>query len=333
MHNNFDAVRLLLALIVVCAHLCDLTGIPNIQAFRTFFDAEFAVKGFFTISGYLVMGSYLNSKSFKEYAEKRVRRIYPAYAATIFLCLIMGLVVTTYAVSDFILSSQTVRYLFANLVFLNFLQPTLPGVFDGNPSQAINGALWTIKIEVLLYCYIPFIWFSFRTLSKTLATILFYVASLLGIYLLTPMVTSPWKVQFAFQLFSYFTLGAFFATEPRVSRFLPLLLLSSGAIYLLNDPIPRLWIEPLFFGSLVVVAATRLPLTLPAGKYGDLSYGVYLLHFPVIQLMVYFQAYQNNPWPWCLITIVLVAALAWISWHLIEKPMLKRSSHYIQAEK
>ena len=85
--NNFDGVRIGLALIVVFAHLSALTQITNFKIFESFFDSNFAVRGFFAISGYLVTKSYLTSISVLEYTEKRLRRIYPAYVTVIIFCL------------------------------------------------------------------------------------------------------------------------------------------------------------------------------------------------------------------------------------------------------
>lgn len=48
---------------------------------------------------------------------------------------------------------EVFKYVAANLVFLNFTHPNLPGLFESNSLQAINGALWTLKIEVMFYCW------------------------------------------------------------------------------------------------------------------------------------------------------------------------------------
>lgn len=153
--NNFDGVRIGLALIVVFAHLATLTQASEFAYFTSIFDSNFAVKGFFAISGFLVAKSYLSSQNLVEYGEKRLRRIYPAYMTSILLGLCIGLISTTLSFSDFIQSPETIKYIIANLTFLNFIQPTLPGVFEHNFLQALNGSLWTIKVEVMLYFCIP----------------------------------------------------------------------------------------------------------------------------------------------------------------------------------
>ena len=63
--NNFDSVRIGLALIVVFAHIGALTQLKEFGWFANVFDSDFAVKGFFAISGFLVTKSYLSSCRFK----------------------------------------------------------------------------------------------------------------------------------------------------------------------------------------------------------------------------------------------------------------------------
>jgi peptidoglycan/LPS O-acetylase OafA/YrhL len=68
------------------------------------------------------------------------------------------------------------------------------------------------------------------------------------------------------------------------------------------------------------------------GKYGDLSYGIYILHFPVIQWLVSVGLYRESPFGALAATIVVVLTLAFASWHWVEKPFLRKTSHYVVAE-
>ena len=120
------------------------------------------VDAFFVISGFLIFMSYERTSSLRRYAIKRARRIYPAYLCIILLCA-FGLFTLSGLPVDQYFSADWFKYLVANLTFLNFLAPSLPGVFENNLLQAVNGALWTIKIEVMFYCSVPLIvWFAQR---------------------------------------------------------------------------------------------------------------------------------------------------------------------------
>ena len=51
--------------------------------------------------------------------------------------------------------ARVMEYVGWNLVFLNFKAPGLPGVFATNRFHEVNGALWTMKLEVMFYILLP----------------------------------------------------------------------------------------------------------------------------------------------------------------------------------
>jgi peptidoglycan/LPS O-acetylase OafA/YrhL len=92
-------------------------------------------------------------------------------------------------------------------------------------------------------------------------------------------------------------------------------------------PLPAL--QPFALATLVVFAG----LFWHAGnfaRYGDFSYGVYILHFPIVQLLVHSGWFRNDPWQLLAATIVLVGVGAVGLWHLVEKRFLLRGSHYLR---
>ncbi|BAN97605.1 acyltransferase 3 [Plautia stali symbiont] len=143
--NNFDIVRLSLAFIVMLVHSAEVTRNADIRVLAHFLNRDFAVKGFFAISGFLIAKSYLRSKSLTSYFIKRAQRILPAYIFTIIMCFVIGMCLTTLPLMDFLKNKETLKYLVANFSFLNFIQPSLPGVFTNNPNQPLDGSLWTTK--------------------------------------------------------------------------------------------------------------------------------------------------------------------------------------------
>ena len=46
------------------------------------------------------------------------------------------------------------------------MQPSLPGLFAGNPFREVNGALWTLKIEVLFYLVLPVLAWILRAAGR-----------------------------------------------------------------------------------------------------------------------------------------------------------------------
>lgn len=333
--NNFDSVRVGLAIIVVFAHIAALTEIDDFKIFQKIFNSDFAVKGFFAISGFLVAQSFLSSDGLKDYLEKRIRRIYPAYFGAIMLCVAIGGYASTLQLHEFMTSTVTMKYVLSNLVFLNFLQPTLPGTFESNPIQAMNGSLWTIKVEVILYFCIPLIIYLFRKFgSIKIFTLIFCMSTawvFFFLYIFKGNIGAELSRQFPGQL-AYFAFGTFLAINKKVLSKLKLItIVFLIQLFLINNIYLKILIDPIAYGAVVIYIATSKFKIINLGKYGDISYGIYLFHFPIIQLLVFIGIFKLNPWVGVALTLILTIFSSLISWHLIEKRFLKRSSHYLMA--
>ena len=58
-------------------------------------------------------------------------------------------------------------------------------------------------------------------------------------------------------------------------------------------------------------------------KYGDFSYGVYLYGWPVQALVFYFFKDYIHPYSFFFIALPISVLMAFLSWHLVEKRLLK----------
>lgn len=67
------------------------------------------------------------------------------------------------------------------------------------------------------------------------------------------------------------------------------------------------------------------------GKFGDISYEVYILHFPIIQIFLDEAWFEEDPWLFLsgIIVVTLIGAI--LMWHFVEKKFLLRSSHYVSS--
>jgi peptidoglycan/LPS O-acetylase OafA/YrhL len=289
--NNFDGVRISLALIVFFSHISALTQADEFKFFEDIFDSNFAVKGFFAISGFLVTQSYLSSRSNLEYFNKRFFRIFPAYVTVIVLCLSIGFLVTSLGAFDFLMSPQTLKYIFANLTFLNFIQPTLPEVFETNPIQALNGSLWTIKVEIMLYVCIPFLIYFFRRIESTYVIFIIFFSSIFWVYFFTVLYEGSKGEQLARQFpgqLSYFALGAYLAVNEKIKNNITLIaFIGLIALFITNNSLLRLIIDPIAYSAIVLYLSLAACKSLNIGRYGDVSFGIYLYHFPIIQLFIF----------------------------------------------
>jgi peptidoglycan/LPS O-acetylase OafA/YrhL len=334
--NNFDLLRLVFASIVCVVHAQQLSGLAELTILTSMLSSTVAVKAFFVVSGYLIFMSFERSSSLWSYATKRVRRIYPAYFTVVALCA-SGLFFASQFNASQYFSGAWLKYLVANLVFLNFLKPDLPGVFEANSLHAVNGALWTLKIEVMFYLSVPFFAFVFKRWGHIRSLLVFYVLSV--VYALACMELAdrtgrPMYEELGRQLpgqLSYFLAGAFYCFyASRLKAYLGRLAAASIVVLGFNFYFPLPLLEPFAIATLVIFAATYQYLG-NFGKYGDFSYGVYILHFPIIQLLIQQGVLQSQPWQFLMLAYSLTLIGAVAMWHLVEKRFLSRASHYVFA--
>ncbi len=83
--NNFDLLRLALALNVFLCHLGEVSWVKTFFPLNRIFNSTLAVDCFFVVSGFLIFRSFHRSSSTLSYLDKRVRRIYPAYVAAVLI--------------------------------------------------------------------------------------------------------------------------------------------------------------------------------------------------------------------------------------------------------
>lgn len=328
--NNFDIVRFSLAFIVMLVHAAEVTRSADIRFLSQFLNSDFAVRGFFAISGFLIAKSYLRSKSLTSYFIKRAQRILPAYIFVVVLCFVIGMCLTTLPLMDFLKNKETIKYLIANFSFLNFIQPSLPGVFTSNPNQPMDGSLWTIKAELTLYVLLPFIVPLMKKSPLKVWSIIF-VISCAWFFYFTSLYTGPKADTLAKQfvsLSSFFFFGSLLAIhQPTFDRLKEITIVSLVVFLLFKNTQYSFIIEPIAFSSVVILFCTNLCKEVKISQYGDLSYGMYLYHWPIIQVLQHFGLFATNAFIGLGLTIVITLALAYTSWNVLESRFLKRAHH------
>jgi peptidoglycan/LPS O-acetylase OafA/YrhL len=336
-NNNFDLLRFLLAIIVFLVHASTLSNVDALSIINKFFSSESAVKAFFVVSGFLIFMSYENSKDIKQYFSKRIRRVYPAYFSIVVLSAVIGCFFSTYTLSDYI-SFVLFKYLAANLVFLNFLQPNLPGLFENNTLHAVNGALWTLKIEVMFYLFVPLAVMSFRKYGRFYVMLLLYILSILYSFSMSEMARRTghdFYLELQRQLpgqIAFFMAGAMgYYYFPQLVKYKKWLIAISLFSFVFQLWLPWIVVQPIALGILVISFACFFPYIGNFGKFGDFSYGIYVVHFPVIQLLIAFGLFNQSPWIAICFAGLLVISVAVSFWHFIEKPFLQKSYHYVAA--
>jgi peptidoglycan/LPS O-acetylase OafA/YrhL len=330
---------------VVLQHNLALTNFSAFSAFG-YFPAFFAVKAFFVISGLLIYRSYTRSSSVASYLEKRVRRIYPAYLAIVVLAAFALWPLSTLPSSQYF-GVGFWKYLGANLVFLNFLAPSLPGVFTSNSMTAVNGALWTLKIEVAFYLFVPVMYYLCNRFgTKKIIGIIFCFSCIwkYGFALLDSMARShgahsfdgertiyyKLDVQFPAQL-AYFTAGILLLLYfDRLKHYFRTIACITVCLFFLDHWFTEGVFDIFWISGLVFVFGFWRYFG-NFSKYGDFSYGVYIVHWPILQTMIFFGLASLHPAMFLLICLSLVGLASLLMWHLVESRFLKSSSHYRQV--
>lgn len=335
--NCFDFLRYFFAFSLILVHFCTLTETEQFWVIG----GQTRVKAFFTITGFLVVYSFLRHNNLKTYARKRIMRIMPAYVIVILFCWSVCIFLTPLKPEAYFTQSQTWQYLAANLTMMNFLQPSLPEVFIDCYEPSVNGSLWSMKYEVLFYILIPFMIMLMRKYNKL--TILLFIFGLHIIYHATFDYLEdnyPEKTIYStlhhtsFNTMIYFFSGTalilYFDLFCRyINIILPFCIIllvfmhfDISYFYILN------YIEPLVFSAVIIgMAYFCKPLNFMK-HYDNISYGLYLYHYPIIQAIVQFGLHKYDIWLAFLLTISLTILFATISWCLIEKPILKWNEQY-----
>lgn len=317
--NNISAVRYLLALSVVIAHVGELMGFTVYWPIPSYV----AVGGFFSLSGYLVFASYERRPVLSDFLRSRARRIMPSYLSIVLLCAAFLFMVSSFDAKTYFTSSQWWRYLAANLCFLNFLQPTLPGVFDNHLHTAVNGSLWTMKIEWMLYLSIPIVaWISHRWGFKRIRmAIVIYILSVAyriffvklfehtgnDIYLMLSRQVFGQLAFFYTGVWIYFRFDLFRTYRHQIAAISLMLLLAKDYI-----PYYNYTLEPAVISLLVIYACTTGHWGTWVPRKGNCSYEIYLSHFPVIQLGICFGLPSFGFWPSFLMVILVTSVFSYL---------------------
>lgn len=314
--NNFTPLRLMLALLVVLGHFKAFTGIHSPD--WPFNYAALAVECFFVVSGYLVANSFDRDPNLRRFFIKRLFRIYPLYITVVLAqTLILGSLEERGFAANL---GSMATYLAANAVFANFLQYDVGnGVLTGLIDPSLNASLWTLKIEFAFYLLLPFIWRLLERRGPVALVAIFLLSALYGEVLHrggheTLAKQLPGQLQF-------FVLGiAAYRYRQRLwlgNRWVGLALGVALAAFATALMVPR---PPVLYP--LVVAALVVTLTLLSPRLHmktDISYGVYLLHAPTIQLSLLFGLYRPGL-DGLALTLAIVVALSFLAERAIEAP-------------
>jgi len=329
-HNNFDALRLLAATAVIFSHAFLLaTGRQDSEPMMLLTGGQtiLGVVGvfvFFVISGDLVTESWERAPSLPRFALKRALRIYPGLAACILvLAFGLGPLVSTLPLGDYLSSYGTYDFFGANLL-LHTDHNSLPGVwFTGRElGHIVDGPLWSLPVEIAMYAMVAAL--GAGRLLRVPVLVALLAVGLLAIAL----DASSWRDRdftgSVLWLLGFFVMGMLLRQlAPRRALDGRLALLALAGLIASIPLHAFILLFPLCGRYLAICLALHpaLPLV-PASRFGDLSYGLYIYGWPVEQTVLYLRP-EAGWWELFLIAYPVTAVVAFLSWHLVEKRALR----------
>ena len=335
-YGGFDVIRIAAALAVVLYHSYAITGhdqdLPALWVGHYRMPlGSIGVAVFFVISGFLVASSWDRSHRASIFAWHRFARIWPALTMTIVLTVVvLGPIMTTLSLPGYATNRRTVLYLARGVTLFGGSINALPGVFGDNPRHAVNGSLWTLSYEVWAYAGL-LVFALVGGLRRRWTAVLLFGAVLVFFRFAVYDGVGGLPIDrtvLTLSLGKGAELGAFFLAGTALSRFAGSLdarrLLPVGAIAVALGSLIR---EPAIFLpgvalTVIGLGACEGRLTNFVHRFGDPSYGIYILSFPIQQL-VYSSGLARTPGPMFAASGAISIAAGYLSWHVLEHPALR----------
>ena len=327
---GYDTLRIVAASAVVVHHCAALQFdiVRDDLLFRI--SSEYTTMGFlavcvfFCVSGFLVMPGLVKTGDVIGYLSRRFMRIMPLLTivvlGTVFL---LGPMVTSLTLREYFSDGQTWLYL-KNIT--TSLSLELPGTVNQTGGNSVNSALWTLRYEWL--CYLLLAALAAIGLLKFRLVLLALWLSAIGLTLITygGQTQTYSQIETAAHLFAYFGAGSLLYLYRHELPYSAALVGVSIVVMVAS------WISGL--GVLFAPLATAYAVAglglvnWPWSEWtakADPSYGIYLLHGPVIVAVVALAAPTSavGLFAW---TMPVTLGLALLSWYALEAPALRHKT-------
>jgi peptidoglycan/LPS O-acetylase OafA/YrhL len=283
---------------------------------------------FFFISGFLVTRSALSGRGVLPFVVKRALRIYPALIVCAFLSAgVFGSIFTSLTLGDYWSQFTPIRYAIkaAILPVTGWHVPSVSFPPSGANilHEGMNGSLWSISQELYAYLIVAVLlalgWLrvGFIVWLAVILTLIRVVTKSIDFTML------PMQLDDFVFIVPYFFAGSlvYFIHERwgwsgRLALIISAMVLFLGfagqfMLGFLLAAYPILW-----FGT---TDRIRLP-TLES--VGDISYGLYLWGWPILQVARVLLGGNPAPITLFLVAWPITAVLGYLSWHLLERHAL-----------
>lgn len=291
-----------------------------------------AVDIFFILSGYLISQSYLRLGSLKRYLWHRFLRIFPAY----WICILF----TTFVLAPLFGAGVSISYLGRNVPLIFGVSEQIPGLFETNPIPGIvNGSLWTLPWEIRAYGFIGLLGLAGVLRRRYLLWALFlgFWGRFVVMIFSHPGLDNGPAISSGYRLLTFFFAGVIFYSERDLIQFKRSWAIVAFAFLVAATVIGVRWVHysaglfyclaPLPLSYVVFYLAFNLGFTSINSKQ-DISYGLYVYGTLMINAIASL-SFSLHWGIFLLISIAAASAMAWLSWHFIEKPAMSLKSRWL----
>jgi len=344
--NNFDLIRLIAAGEVAVRHSYVHLVSEELPAWLEYpLSLIPGVPIFFFLSGYLISRAWERSPSASDYFRNRALRLFPALWACIALSLVI-LVASGYLASAQWSPATLAAWIACQGTVLQFWNPQFLRDFG---TGVVNGSLWSISVEIQFYVATAVAYTVLRRLTPLRLTIVlavlaiaFSLFNVFGGAIEAQLAALPrgelLQKAYKVTLLPWFFMFLVGAVAQRTSAVLvPLLLQHRWAVVAMyvgallldfhawglpaGNEIPA-YLVPLMGCMVLSVAYWRPGIAERLLRRNDISYGVYIHHMPLVNLLSYLGA--TGPIFSFWIALAGTAVLAALSWRFVERPFLRR---------
>ncbi len=274
---------------------------------------------FFAVSGFLVTQSFEQTGDPLRFLAKRALRIFPGlFVALLLSAFVLAPIVSTLEPGAYFSRAAPYEYVLGNTLLSQRVHE-LPGVrFVANPAGfEINGSMWTLRWEFTMYLMVLALGALRLLCLPVMLGLLALGIACLQFAALERLGGWGWLLGFFAAGMVLYRLRATRIFDGRVA-----VIALAGLIL----SVPLRQFIPLFplFGcylALWLALNRRFPV-IPAARLGDLSYGLYIYGWPVEAAAIWLLGGRAAWWQVFLLALPATAVLAFLSWHLVERPAL-----------
>ena len=332
-NNAFDILRYFAAFSVMLLHYTyyaitmseqEIGFLRVIRRIAEFFPGVVIL---FSLSGFLISASFERCKTKKEFIKKRVFRLYPE----LWLCTLVNIIVVIFLAKER-LDKTFVMWVITQI----FGIANTPSCLKSFASGSVNGALWTIFTEMQLYVVLGITYKWMKRLKQRGWCFLLLIGA--GINLICNYLSqniggaAAKMIERLFLPYAIWFLIGVFCYQKR-ERILPILKKYVWGIlllFILNQKLALCsygYYEDIVTGITLSFATIGLAYTLPAIRIKrDISYGIFLYHWILINIMIYLDAFNRMPWYVCAVLFISITLLiSFLSKEYINRIMAKCS--------